>query len=322
MQERRTAIRVRHWARVQYCASTDLVPRDGRLIDVSERGAGLWTREPHAADERVTLTFLVLGDEEPLTATGIVRWAGRERIRRSWYPLGLEWLPLEETTRYRLSAFLAQRADVASQQSASPEGAGIQFGWMARAVWLPVAVAGLVVGLLAGIVHLRRESKRLALSVQQRNARIQTLEADRASLEKALGAAREQVSASAQELARLDTQIQTLQHVLTQSEAEATVYRGSYTRVSEEREQLLTQMHRLEQQREELSWKLRVAIRALMTVQTRAAQPPEASEPMSSISGNRGYLVKDGRPTPIQRAAWIRVHTPESSPSAGRRPRS
>ncbi len=320
MQERRTDIRVPHMTRAQYCASTDLIPRDGRLTNLSERGAGMWAREPHAAEERVTLTFVLPGDEEPLTATGIVRWGSDQAVRKSWYPLGVEWLPLEETMRYRVRSFLKHQAEVSAQQTVEAEHGRFKLGWMARAVWIPLGVLCVVLALLVGIVQVRRESRRLGLTLQMRDTMIRVLEADRTSLQQALGMRTHQLTASAQELARLDMQIRQLQDDLERTQGEATAYKGSYVLVSEERQRLLGRMEHLQQEREELAWKLRMAIRALVTPQKDAVAPRPQPEQISSRIGNQGYLIRDSKPTPLTGTAWIRVLTPELGTSRLRKP--
>ncbi len=323
MQERRTAIRVRHWARAQYCASSDLIPRDGRVTDVSERGAGLWTREPHARDERVTMTFMLPGDDEPLTATGVARWARERAVRQWWYPLGVEWLPLEETMRYRLRSFLKHRTESAAHQVPAPEGAGSTLGWMARTVWLPVGGLCVVLAALIGTVQVRREHRRLARTLQQQDALIQTLEGQRMALQHELGVTQDQSAATIEELVRLDQQISQFRLVLQRAEEETTAYRGSYALITKEREALQGRIQRLQQEREVLAAQFRLAIRALMASQrgtTEATKTPSPDRQDSAGPGNHGYLIKDGNPT--RGTAWIRVYEPEMAPGSSRQPRS
>ncbi len=72
MQERRTTVRKALYTRTQYCPSEDLELRDGRIADVSERGAGVLMREKHRGGGLVTGGFSLPGDEDTLTAAGIV----------------------------------------------------------------------------------------------------------------------------------------------------------------------------------------------------------------------------------------------------------
>src|SRR3989338_4726715 len=109
MQERRTTIRVDRLCRAQYCPADDLIPRDGRLTNLSERGAGLLAHETHRLGARLTVSFSLPEEEEPLTATGVVHWSDARARHGQWYPLGLEWLPMEETARHRLYTFLSRR---------------------------------------------------------------------------------------------------------------------------------------------------------------------------------------------------------------------
>ncbi len=91
MQERRTTIRIGQQCRTQYCSSEDLLPRDGRITDLSERGVGLLVREAHRIGEVLTVGFSLPGDRTTLTATGVVRWSNPPQKGR-WYPVGLDWI--------------------------------------------------------------------------------------------------------------------------------------------------------------------------------------------------------------------------------------
>ena len=92
MQERRTSIRMAHAVAAQYCPSDDLLPRDGKLLDVSERGSRLKAREPRQVGDRITVTFPLEQEQEPLTVTGEVRWQGIQVEHRREPRLGV--LPL------------------------------------------------------------------------------------------------------------------------------------------------------------------------------------------------------------------------------------
>ena len=102
MQERRSTIRIEYPARAQYCPSEDLIPRDGRMTNLSERGANLLARETHRLGERITVSFPLPEEEEPLTVTGVVRWSDPTAQRGRWHATGIEWLPLGETASHRL----------------------------------------------------------------------------------------------------------------------------------------------------------------------------------------------------------------------------
>src|SRR3989338_9581565 len=109
MEERRSTVRVGHSCRAQCCPADDLLPQEGRVLNLSERGVGLLTREPRRVGERMAVNIPLPGEEGLVTASGIVQWSGSPIQRGRWHPTGLEWLPLEETAFHRLESFLRPR---------------------------------------------------------------------------------------------------------------------------------------------------------------------------------------------------------------------
>lgn len=323
MQERRTIIRISHHARMQYCSSEDLLPRDGRITDLSERGAGLLVREGHRPGEMVSLGFSLPGEETALTATGVVRWSSESSGRR-WYPIGLDWMQLEETTRNRLHRFLA------SSTAAHPASPKKPWSWQQTAL-LSVSAAALAV---AGIVlyfwvrSLEWENRQLQGVIEQRDTVIDQLEQEDARLKLELGEARTHLAETASEVARLDVQTQNFGEQVGRLTEEVDRFQQSYLQVRQEREQLMQQVLDLEQERAALTKRLssleelRLAIREAIDTRKNAeraqrlslAQARRDADKALLANGNRGYLIRDGRPTIGNATVWIRVHEPEASP--------
>ena len=323
MQERRTTIRVAHRCRAQYCTAQDLLPRDGWITNVSERGAGLLTREAHRSGEQLTVTFSLPGADDLVTATGEVRWSDQPPKRR-WYPVGLEWFPLEETAGNRLKTFLAASAKSSSARThltvrRFPRWTGI--------ILIAQLGAAMLIGSLVSrwVQSLRQENQQLQAELQQRNLLISTLEQDEAQLQEELEATKARFVATTEEVARLDQQAKWLEMEVQRLGQDVERFQGSYVQVREEREALMQRVLDLEQERTALTRRLssvselRRAIREAVDARNQTAQAQrrriieakrEASR-QGSLTGNRGYLLRKGRSTAGTATMWIRVHEPE-----------
>ena len=196
MQERRATVRTTYCRRTEYCPSEDLIPRDGRIVNLSERGLGLWTGEAHPQGERMTVSFSIPGEDEPVTLTGVVRWSEAGPSRR-WYPVGLEWFPLEETIRYRLRTFLSDSAQPVG-------GSATRQGLIQRVSVVFGVFAGFGIALWVGV--LQQENRQLATAIEQRNAMIRQLE-HREQLWDELTSAKTSLVRSTQDVAQLDQQV-------------------------------------------------------------------------------------------------------------------
>lgn len=165
MDERRRTVRAAYGVSVQYCPSRELLPRDGRLINLSERGAGLLVGESHPLGEQVTVRVPLPGEEHLLTLTGAIRWSTPQSLFRRHHAVGLEWFPLEETARHRLRTFLDDRAPSLMRRS------------LLRRVGALTGLAG--VG-IAGwmVVSVSRENRQLVTALEQRHAIMRQLEAE------------------------------------------------------------------------------------------------------------------------------------------------
>jgi len=338
MQERRTTIRLNHACRAQYCAAEDLLPRDGRIANVSERGASVLARERHREGEQVTVSFALPGTDDTLTATGSVRWAASSRAGR-WYPIGLEWLPLEEAIRNRLQAVVRTRAEAAP---ARPE-AGARTVRRERAPYRWIAlIAGLALLGAAGVVvsslvtSLQEEARQLEAEVAQRNlviaelqAREQRLAARERELQREVSTTKAHLATASGEIARLDGQSQQLAGEAQRLSQEVELFQQSYTRVQEERSQLIQEVIRLEQEKLQLSRRLsslpelQLAIREAIASrgQARAEARTVHLQRLRNIDSgiregdNQGYIIRDGRPTANREptALRIRVHELDAS---------
>lgn len=338
MQERRTTIRIDQRRRAQYCPADDLVPRDGALLNLSERGAGLEVHEAHRVGERVTVNVLLPDDHGPLTGTGVVRWSdvrtpGRRRCR-----MGLEWLPLEDAGRSRLQQFLyaAAQRPRGGRHAKLIAAAFRPATMLRRALVLTAIVTGpLVVILLAlRLLSLQTQNYDLQRLSDERMQIIGQLETQQEALHGELGMAKAHLAATAGEVARLDQQARQLEGSLTQLHQDFGRMEGSYQQVHGERTQLMEQVAQLEQTRLQLTRRLRASqqLRQLVLEMIRARRQPlrrsvpapvladvPTDRPMKFI-GNHGYVILDGTPTAGRSVLWIRVHDPvadAAAPSSG-----
>lgn len=338
MQERRTTVRTPCSLRAQYCAAEDLLPRDGRMVDLSERGAGLWVREAHRAGEPITASFSLPGSSETLTATGVIRWSLPAKGR--WYPLGIEWLPMEESTRNRLHTFLVKSpAKEAAPSAAESPQMRAPVSWFLLGLWVvAVALVGVVIWLWASA--LQREAG-LRNSLSQRNSvisalkqREQRLAAREAWLQQELVTAKVHLATAADEMTRLDGQTQELAADAHRLSREVGLFEQSYATVQQERAGLIQEVMNLEQERLKLIGKLsslpdlhvaiREAIESRKTEKTEKgaglfSKPSRDADITIDEYDNQGFIIRDGRSTFTRRNAgspmWIRVHEPEASSS-------
>lgn len=320
MEERRAAVRFAHRCRTQYCSSEDLMPRDGRITSLSEQGIGLLVREAHRAGELLSVGFSLPGEQEALTATGVVRWSAPPRDGR-WHPVGLNWLQLEESVRNRLQRFLdgaeaSAPAAVATKRRRRPAA-------LTAAALLLLGVA--LAGWWAWSVH--RENRQLHTAVALRDQVIDELGTQGTHLVAELGEAKTHLLETAAEVARLDQQAQVFGIEMEQMNGELGRFQASYEAIREEREQLIKQVMDLEQERTTMLKQfssvdeLRLAIREAVEARKQARQASRLSRlaarraPVDQqlADGNRGYLIRDGQPTVSAGTRWIRVHEPESS---------
>ena len=332
MQERRATLRVPVRGRTQYCPAEDFLPRGGQLMNLSERGAGLMAKKAHQVGERITLSVQLPGESsDPMIATGVVRWCGSSRSRGRWWPLGLEWLPMEETTRHRLHRFLYTAANRPRAAQPAPHGAADP------AVRYTLIGLGAFAATLAalGVLALHRHDQELQALAAQRQAVIAQLQRREASLTSQLTDARQHLEETTGEVARLDQYaialsgaMERLRQDVNSVQTSYVDLQQSYSTVRQERELLMQRVMDLEQERARLATRLasvqelRVAIQE--AIQRRKEQDQatrlleqeaqHAADAEQLSHGNRGYLVRGGRPTATGSTVWIRIHEPEAAP--------
>lgn len=299
MQERRTTIRAPLRSRARYCASGDFFLRDGYLTNLSERGIGLWVREPHQASERLTASFLLPRDQEPVTATGLVRWSDTHASTRGWYPLGVEWLPFEETARHRLRQFLSTSIRTSSPDPGSSGRPAIR--------WARVLGVGIGGGLLVGAVgtlwflSISQPDAQLLQAIDARDTAIQELEEREARLREALRSVTTHLRVTSEEVGGLVQQTEALEGEAQQLQQDVAYAEEAHAALHEEREALMGRVLELEQARtarvqQSIPIKeLQVAIREAIDRRASVAQPLSAAGRRGRPHGNQGYLVREGR---------------------------
>jgi hypothetical protein len=311
MQERRSTIRVNRLSRAQYCPAEDLIPRDGRLTNLSERGAGLLTQETHRVGARLTLTFPLPEEEEPLTASGVVHWSDARARQGHWYPLGLEWLPMEETARHRLYTFLSRRTQDRPLHVSGEQILSLDFHPVLRRIALFLGTL-LLAGFALWALSLSQKNRALGEALEQRNAILVRIEQREAALERELMSARAQLASASTAVANFGEQTQTLEDEVGRLSGEVERFQQSYVRLREEREQLIQRVLASEQERLRLAARLssipelRLAIREAVKARHSADTARQ-----HAAEGNRGYLVRRGQPTAGRSTMWIRVHEVE-----------
>jgi len=330
MQERRSTVRVNVRSRAQYCPIEDLLPRDGRITNLSERGVGLLVQEPHRDGEQITVNFSLPGDEDPLTATGVVRWSAPPTSKSRWHPLGLEWLPLEESIRTRLQRFLYRGSwsspdtEIASPRSTTQEP------MVQRMTWTVVGILALfAIGLLGSwVFSIERENREMDTAIQHRNVVIHRLQRAEDTLRQELGSAKAHLASAAAEVARLDQATHELGGEAERLTQDVVFFQHSYALAREERDELMQRVLDLEQERLALSQRLssvpelRRAIRDAVTLRRKAEETERRArihalrelERHQLANGNRGYLTREGRQTAVTPSTvWIKVHDPAES---------
>ena len=330
MQERRTSVRISYPCRAQYCPSANLEPKDGRLLNVSDRGAGLLIREPHGEGERLTVNFSFPGAEDAFTATGAVRWCQPPSLGSRWHTVGLGWLPLDEATRRQLHRFLQTSVHAASfstthRRASAPPAR--------RFAIVPIVLGWAAVGALVGmiffwVVSLQQENRRLASTLLEHNAAIEHLHHLKTQLTQELGTATTRLAESSAEISRIDRRGQALSDQVEQLSTDLEQTRTSYVQVRQDREQLMERVLALEQERTSLARRLasmeelRTAIRESIESRRRTLQQAQRISVVQAqriadqrrlAEGNQGFLVREGQTTLGHSTVWIRVHEPEES---------
>jgi len=326
MQERRTTVRVHRLSRAQYCPSDDLLPRDGRITNLSERGVGLLAHESHRAGERVTVSFAIPDEEEPVTATGVVRWSDPTPYQGRWYPMGLEWLPLEDTVRHRLHTFLGNYAQGVTRptflrpKTTTSSAQQIGMGGLLAAGFLIGALS------LGWAITVQQENRQLAVTIQERDWVVRQLEYRRTHVEQELAASKTHLSAAAEAMTQLGQQAQHFERDVQRLSQQMEQFQSTSIQLRQEREALIHRVLDLEQEQLSLTKRLSSipdlrramseAIMARRRAQRRAwlqaRRQRRGTQDTDLAAGNRGYVMWKGKPTTGRSTVWIKVHEPES----------
>lgn len=330
MQERRTTIRTPLRQRAQYCPTDDLLPRDGQLVDLSERGAGLITHETHAVGRQIAVSVTLPGETEPVTATGSVRWTQQALLGRGRHRVGLEWTGVDEDVHHRLHNYLNNRPPAAAPAwrwaSWLPVG-----WWRSTLVWAGVAAVAILY--VFWIRLMQQEQRALSRTMQEQEVTLQRYTQRERVLRTQLNQARAYLATTTSEVARLDQQAQALGAQMQTLGADVERFQQSYVKIQEERGQLMDQRNQLlqrvidlEGERSELMRRLispqalDLAIReAITTRQNATRQSAAAAKRQQDMLaapwlGNQGYVVRAGQST-LGKAmvVRIRVHDPETT---------
>ena len=312
MQERRTSVRIPYQCTAQCCSSEDFLPRDGQITSLSEHGASLLTRYPLKRDARITLNFSLPADPDPIIATGVIRWlnASAGGTPSRWHAYGVEWLSLEEAMRQRLRHFLYNSARRGSARAGTP---GTAARWMQLAAVLCVILAaGLV---LSALSMLRHENRLLATAVQERGTMIAQAAAREARLGRDLAMARTQLTATSDDVTRLDDRARQFGEEVARLSRDVQYFEQSYHSLQAEREQLIQRVLDLEQTRtaQFREEELRRVIREAIAVRRHGTS--DAPSPLAPPSAwNQGYLIRAGRSASADPPVTIRVHEPQAVP--------
>lgn len=325
MQERRTTIRTPFRQRAQYCPTDDLLPRDGQLVDLSERGAGLMTHEAHPVGRQIAVSFTLPGDSEPVTATGAVRWTQQAMLARGRHRVGLEWTGLEEAVHHRLHRYLNAR----TQTAPSPRRSGrlLPAGWWhSTLVWAGIGAVALLY--VFWIRLMQQQEQALTQTVQEQEVTLQRYTQRERALRAQLNQARANLATTTSEVARLDQQAQALGAQMQTLGADVERFQQSYVKIQEERGQLMDQRNQLlqrvmdlEGERSELMRRLispkelDLAIREAITSRQEASRRAQRRQDamVAPWLGNQGYVVRGGQSTLGKAGMRIRVHDPETT---------
>ena len=323
MQERRATVRVACSLAADARLADGTTLSAGRLTNLSVQGAGLLISSPLAPGSRLTTRLTLPDDDLPLTLDGVVRWCATSPANGGTYPVGMELTALDDTARFRLQSFVtAQTAHL---------GARGRLGSFSR--WWPERVPtrvvrasellliGLVIATLAlWILILQRKNEQLLQALAERTVLISQLEARHQQLEEQVKQAGLEALDSAADIQRLQRHTARLEEDVEWLSQNLRDLKEAYARVQVERSILEQRQADLTQRLTSVA-ELRKAMRDAIQVGRR--QRWEAwrqrlallreTERLASQSGNRGYVMYQGRPTlTAGHHLAIHVHAPEA----------
>lgn len=331
MQERRAAVRVGCFLPAEYRLSDGSPLSPGRITNLSIHGLALLASRPIGGGERLAMRFLIPGDDEPFALDGIVRWSTPEPTPQGEHPLGVEFERLDDTSRFRLQAFVTEQTEQPAQLIGRLERQvnrlrqRIPSRVVRIAIWAAGVAAMIVLG--AWLLALHQQNTALRQTLVERAMIISQLEARQQQLQDALRQARAEASESLREIDRLKSQTAELEMEVGRLSQNLSELQASYARVQGERDQLSRQANALARQQAALEARfesipeLRKAIR--MVVRSRQVKRREArlarvaqlrqADAARARAGNRGFVVYGGIPTLTSSRLSIRVYTPETA---------
>jgi len=319
MQERRTTIRVAHSSRAQYCPSTDLTPRDGRLTTLSERGLGLLTREAHETGEQITVSFSLPGAPNPLTATGVVRWSNAPLPGARWHAAGLSWVPMDDAARSWLHRYLSRHASAPTAKPRLKASGRRAQTRRVIGVFAAAVAAAILIALFTRVASLQQEKQRLETALSTRDTTILQLGRSNARMSDELRTTKTYLAETSSEVDRLDQQARALQEQARQFTGDLHRFRDAYQGAEVERGELLQRVLDLQQERDLQAKRslptqeLMLAIREAIAVRTSPANRQRYGDRYVAAGDNQGYLVRDGSQTNLKPSTvWVRVHEPEA----------
>jgi septal ring factor EnvC (AmiA/AmiB activator) len=173
----------------------------------------------------------------------------------------------------------------------------------------------------AVLLMLQQDNWRLESALRERDATVHHLEAQGARLMGELDTATANLSATAEEVARLQEQAQALEGNANQLSQEVARFHGSYAQLQQERSGLIDRVLELEQERT-MALRRSVPLEELQLAIRETIARKQAARSFFTPTRNRGYLVWDGRSTmavsdrssrPVGRDSFVqvRVHEPQ-----------
>jgi len=253
-------------------------------------------------------------------------------------------LGLDEASRRRLQTLVSQQAQTLSWQHPQPAPRTprrLRQSLMIVGIMVAFAAVGYLAYQLAAI---QRDNRQLAETIGQRDLAIHSLErresylkSRETTLQQELTRAKTEFGFAAESVSQLSVKTQEMESNIYRLNEEVERFQQSYVQVREEREELMQRVLDLQQERMLLQKKfasvpdlrraIREAVRSRQQEQRlarlkalQAVREAQAKQDVL-IEGNRGYLIRDGKPTGGRPTVWIRVLDPESeaeSVSSGR----
>ena len=310
MRERRATVRVGCFLPAEYRVAERSLVSPGRITDLSLGGLRLFTSRPLAGGERVTVTFTLPRDDNPVSVHGLIRWSGPASSGDPGCPVGVEFERLDETTRFCVQAFVTDQTKPTSL---------LKVGW-------PLLVGIVSAGICVWILQLQRQKEQLRQTLAERTSVITQLEATHQQLAQELDQTKAASSLTATEIGRLQHQRSQLETELGWLSQNLGELKQAYLRVRDERDALQNRVQVLEQQQAALEQRLtsipelRKAIRQAAQAQAKQRREQRSqwlarlrdADQQALQHGNRGYVVRDGHPTLAGSRLSIRVLPPES----------